>query len=59
MTPSPGGGAVDGLYHAALAREVRARAAFLAEACADDCELRSEVESLLAQVSVDGFLRRG
>ena len=41
--------AVERLYHAALARPVEGRAAYLAEACADDEELRCEVESLLAQ----------
>jgi hypothetical protein len=43
------------LYHAARERPPEARAAFLAEACAGDEELRREVESLLSQpVSVDG-----
>jgi serine/threonine-protein kinase len=37
------------LYHAALEREPKDRAAFLAEACQSDDELRREVESLLAQ----------
>lgn len=36
------------MCHAALARPPFARAAFLAEACADDEELRREAESLLA-----------
>ena len=52
--------AVDRLYHAALARPVRERAAFLAEACAGDEELRREVESLLAQgASAEAALTRG
>src|SRR5262249_30730385 len=38
---------VETLYHAALEREPLARAAFLEEACADDEELRREVEELL------------
>jgi len=37
------------VYEVALGREPAARAAFLAEACRDDPELRREVESLLAQ----------
>jgi serine/threonine protein kinase len=41
--------AVERLYHAALARPVSDRAAYLADACAGDDELRREVESLLAQ----------
>ena len=36
------------LYHAALERPARERAAFLAEACGGDEGLRREVESLLA-----------
>jgi len=39
------------LCEAALARDVAERTAFLREACGDDAELRSEVESLLAQES--------
>ncbi len=42
------------LYDAALARDERQRAAFLREACADDVELRREVERLLAQ-EVESF----
>ena len=38
---------VDRLYHEALARAPVDRAAFLAEACKGDLELRAEVESLL------------
>jgi len=42
---------------AALERDVTARSAFLADACAGDDALRREVESLLAQASaVSGFL---
>ena len=40
---------VERLYHAALTQPVGERAAFLADACAGDEELRREVESLLAQ----------
>jgi len=36
------------LYSAVLAQPVEGRAAFLAEACAGDEDLRHEVESLLA-----------
>jgi len=34
---------VENIYHAALERETATRAAFLAEACAGDDELRREV----------------
>jgi predicted Ser/Thr protein kinase len=39
---------IEDLYHSAREREPDARAAFLAEACQKDEELRREVESLLA-----------
>ena len=39
---------IERLYHAALEREPSARAAFLAEGCGGDEELRREVASLLA-----------
>ena len=42
-------GTIERLYHSALARSVNERAAFLAEACAGDEQLRREIESLLAQ----------
>ncbi|MGH9843342.1 MAG: protein kinase domain-containing protein [Blastocatellia bacterium] len=38
---------IEELYHVALARAPEERTAFLAEACADDSDLRREVESLL------------
>jgi eukaryotic-like serine/threonine-protein kinase len=41
---------VEELYHSALERERRLRAAFLEQACGEDETLRREVESLLAQV---------
>ncbi len=45
------------LHIAALACDVAERTAFLRDACGDDAELRSEVESLLAQESVpESFL---
>jgi serine/threonine protein kinase len=37
------------LYHAALEQHTTQRAQFIAEACGGDAELRSELESLLAQ----------
>jgi serine/threonine protein kinase/Flp pilus assembly protein TadD len=37
------------LYHAALEQDTTQRAQFIAEACGGDAELRSELESLLAQ----------
>src|SRR5262245_39269486 len=37
------------VYESAVEREPAVRAAFLAEACQDDSDLRREVESLLAQ----------
>src|SRR4030095_1725145 len=39
---------IDNLLQSALARVPRERSAFLAQACADDELLRSEVESLIA-----------
>jgi hypothetical protein len=39
---------LESLFHPALEREPPQRAAFLAEACADDPALRAEVESLIA-----------
>ncbi|HEY7179846.1 MAG TPA: protein kinase [Blastocatellia bacterium] len=39
---------IERLYHAALERDTATREAFLAEACADDEELRREVVSLIA-----------
>ena len=51
---------VERVYHDALARPVAGRAAFLAQACGDDLELRREVESLLAQrTSTDELLEGG
>jgi Tol biopolymer transport system component len=47
---------VERLYHAALTRPLQERAAFLAEACAGDEELRREVDSLLAQAASGDFL---
>jgi TolB-like protein/tetratricopeptide (TPR) repeat protein len=48
---------VEELYHAASARPVAERGAFLSEVCAGDARLREEVASLLAQpVSADGPL---
>src|SRR5215510_12440096 len=39
---------IEDLFHAALEREPAERAAFLAEACADDPSLRNAVNDLLA-----------
>jgi eukaryotic-like serine/threonine-protein kinase len=39
---------IDRLFHAALARQAQDRAAFLAENCAGDDELRREIEDLIA-----------
>ena len=45
------------LCNEALARDVDERSTFLRDACAEDAELRSEIESLLAQESLpDSFL---
>jgi serine/threonine protein kinase/Flp pilus assembly protein TadD len=50
---------VEGLYHAALERELGERAAFLDKACQRDDELRREVESLLGQLAHgEGLLGR-
>jgi serine/threonine protein kinase len=40
---------IESTYHAALEREGEARSAFLNEACANDEDLRSEVEALIDQ----------
>ena len=40
---------VETLYHAALELEPESRETFLSDACADDADLRYEVESLLSQ----------
>jgi serine/threonine protein kinase len=40
---------IESTYHAALEREGEARSAFLNEACANDDDLRSEVEALIDQ----------
>jgi eukaryotic-like serine/threonine-protein kinase len=49
---------IEELYHAAREREPGERAAFLQDACADDEELRSEVEALLSQDAVSGPLEQ-
>jgi eukaryotic-like serine/threonine-protein kinase len=49
---------VKDVYHAALDRDPGARAAYLREACGDDPEILTEVESLLAQPDEDSFLER-
>ena len=46
--------AAESLFKAALERPAESRAAFLAEACAADPELRREVESLLAHFEAAG-----
>src|SRR5262245_13646012 len=40
---------IEDLYHAARQKDAAGRAAFLAEACAGDDDLRQEVETLLEQ----------
>jgi eukaryotic-like serine/threonine-protein kinase len=51
---------IEEIYHAALARDVSQRPAFVNEACAADAELRREVEAMLAQgASAEGFVDRG
>src|SRR5262245_25405381 len=48
---------IESLYYAALECDATQRAAFLTEACADDEELRREVESLLAvHEHAEGFM---
>src|SRR5512138_281559 len=44
---------IDRLFHAAIEVEPGDRAAFLADACADDEALRTEVESLLSAHTTD------
>jgi hypothetical protein len=52
--------AVERVYHEALARPPERRAAFVAEVCAGNAELRREVESLLAQdAAADPLFTRG
>src|SRR4029453_5602929 len=46
------------IYESALEREPAERGAFLAEAGADDAELRREVESLLAQGNAQLLMER-
>jgi hypothetical protein len=49
---------IEQLYHAALERDSGAREGFLAQACADDDELRREVELDAAIVRFIGCHRR-
>jgi len=49
---------IEELYQAALAQPAEKRAAFLAQACPDDPQLRGEVQSLLDQ-QADSFLESG
>jgi TolB-like protein len=50
---------VEELYHAALERPPDQRSAFLDQACGNDAQLRSEVESLLAfESKADQFLEK-
>ena len=49
--------AIERIFHAALERPVEGRAAFLAEACGADEQLRRDVQSLLDQASNAEFLR--
>src|SRR5271170_6397616 len=46
---------IEALFEAALAQPPEKRAAFLAQACPDDLQLRGEVQSLLDQ-QADSFL---
>jgi len=48
MKPPSGLSQIEELFHAALEREPAERAAFLAEACADDQSLLDAVKALLA-----------
>src|SRR5262245_6835611 len=50
---------VETLYHAALEREPDKRAAFLADACANDSGLRREVEELLRYDGAAGSFIQG
>src|SRR2546427_946694 len=47
---------VEQLYHGALERPEGERSAYLRDACADDADLRKEVEELLDQKSATIFL---
>jgi serine/threonine protein kinase len=46
---------IDGIFAAALERDLAERPAFLAEACGDDEQLRQEVESLIAHIVPDSM----
>lgn len=48
---------IDGVFKSALERAADERAAFLAEACGGDAELRREVESLISHDEGESFLR--
>ncbi len=51
---------IEAIYHAALARPVAERAAFLIEACAGDQSLRRDVDSLLAAgAAAESLLKTG
>ena len=50
--------ATERIFHAALERPVETRAAFVAEACGDDAELRRDVQSLLDEAAATGFLEQ-
>src|SRR6201988_206261 len=56
MTKSKRRHEIDGIIAAALGRASAERAAFLAEACGDDAQLRAEVESLLANDVSESFV---
>src|SRR6185437_8310647 len=52
-------GQIERLYHAALEREPKERGKFLADACGDDTELCSKLESLLARTkTAEAFLEK-
>ncbi len=52
MTPTPDPWQkIEALYHAALERDPKTRAAFLDGACGNDDALRKEIESLLAEAT--------
>ena len=50
---------IEQLYHAALEREPNTREGFLAQACAGDSDLRSEVEELLGYDGATGSFIQG
>src|SRR5688572_4830746 len=50
--------AIERIFHAALEQPAEDRAGFVAAACGGDAEMRREVQSLLDQASLPGFMEQ-